>query len=416
MVKEKKFLKGPRLRNIDSYNFPGLKQALKLTPGQVIDKISKAQLLGRGGAGFPTGKKWELAQQQNGKKKYMICNADEGEPGTFKDRYLLEERPLKILEGILIGAYAIGAEDGYIYIRGEYSLPIKIMRELIKEAEEAGILGGNIFSSGFNFNLTLVRGAGAYVCGDETSLLNSLEGERGISRIKPPYPIQAGLYGCPTVVNNVESLANAAEILHQGPEKFLSFGTRDSRGTKLICLSGDVNIGEVFEIEFGSCTLQEIIADLGGGVKGADKPKFVIPGGLSTAALTPDKLNCRYSYEGLEEAGSSLGSGAIIVVKDSRDLVDILLKVSRFYMDETCGTCFPCREGNKQINNMLKRHKNKKFTPEELKLIEDIGETISAAARCGLGQTSLTLISSIFANFSHELIEEVSKNDQPAYR
>ncbi len=411
MVKERKFLKGPRLRDVSTYDFPGLKKAFSLGPDQIIQQISDARLLGRGGAGFPTGTKWDLALQQQGERKYMICNADEGEPGTFKDRYLLEERPLKVLEGLIIGAYAVGASHGFIYIRGEYTEPIKIVRTILEEAREEGVLGEDIFGSGFDFDVKLVRGAGAYVCGDETSLINSIEGKRGISRIKPPYPIQKGLYDQPTVVNNVESLACAAEIINQGAGEFAALGTDNSRGTKLISVSGDINIPEVFEVEFGSCTLNEIIEELGGGVRRGKEPKFVIPGGLSTAALLPDELNCSYSYEGIESAGSSLGSGAIIVVGESRDLVDILLKVSRFYMDETCGTCFPCREGNKQINYMLSQHRNKKFTSQEVELIEDIGESIAAAARCGLGQTSLSLINSIFAKFSEELIEEVIQVD-----
>ncbi len=406
MVKEVKFLKGPELRDIVDYDFPGLNRALSLGPDKVIQEISEARLLGRGGAGFPTGTKWDLAQQQKGDEKYFICNADEGEPGTYKDRYLLEQRTLKVLEGIIIGAYAVGANRGFIYIRGEYSNPIKIMKRALEEAREAGILGENIFDSGFDFDLRLVRGAGAYVCGDETALINSIEGKRGISRIKPPYPIQKGLFDKPTVVNNVESLACAAEILHRGAGEFASCGVENSRGTKLVSLSGDVNYADIFEVEFGSCTLREIIEDLAGGVKGEGKPKFVVPGGLSTAALTAGELDCEYSYEGIEEAGSSIGSGAIIVCRESRDLVDILLKVSRFYMDETCGTCFPCREGNRQINHMLSKHRNRKFSREEVELVEDIGEAIAAAARCGLGQTSLSLISSIFDKFPHELIEE----------
>lgn len=412
MVMEKKFLKGNPLKDISEYDFPGLRRALSLGQENVIQEISDSMLLGRGGAGFPTGTKWSLALEQAGDKKYFICNADEGEPGTFKDRFLLEERPLKVLEGLMIGAYAVGADEGFIYIRGEYDLPIKIFREILEDARDEGILGKNIFGSDFDFDLTLVRGAGAYVCGDETSLINSIEGKRGISRIKPPYPIQEGLFGNPTVVNNVESLACAAEIINKGAGEFVALGTDNSRGTKLVSLSGDINLPGVYEIEFGCGTLEEIINDLGGGVSYGNKPKFVIPGGLSTAALLPEELNCGYSYEDIEEAGSSLGSGAIIVVGESRDLVEILLKVSRFYMDETCGTCFPCREGNKQINFMLNQHKNKKFTRQEVEIIKDIGDAIAAAARCGLGQTSLSLIESIFDKFPEELIEEVRHSEK----
>ncbi|MGM0420246.1 MAG: complex I 51 kDa subunit family protein [Bacillota bacterium] len=403
MLEEKKFLMGPELKALTDYDFPGLKTALNLEAAEVIDQINSSGLKGRGGAGFPTGLKWEMAHKEDG-AKYMICNADEGEPGTFKDRYLLENRPLKVLEGIIIAAKAINASKGYIYIRGEYTKAIKIFKNVIAEAEEAGVLGDDIFSSGFNFQLKLVRGAGAYVCGDETSLLNSIEGQRGISRIKPPYPIQKGLYGKTTVVNNVETLATAAEIMCQGADYYSTLGTEESRGTKLVCLSGDINNPGIYEVEFGTCSLKEIINELGGGSLRSSEPKCVIPGGVSTAALVGSELDCRYTYEDIKAEGSSLGSGAVIVVGKDRDLLGILQKVARFYMDETCGTCFPCREGNKHLSQILKKHQNRKFEPAEVKILADIGKAISGAARCGLGQTSLTMARSIFSKFPDELI------------
>ncbi len=404
MVTEHKLLMGPPLLKAGEYDFKGLQKALKLRPEKIIDEIKKSGLKGRGGAGFPTGVKWELALAETGDKKYIICNADEGEPGTFKDRYLLEERPLKVLEGILIAARAIGADEGFIYIRGEYTEPIKIFKKTIEEAEKQGVLGDNIFGSDFNFKLTLVRGGGAYVCGDETSLINSIEGKRGISRIKPPYPIQAGLFDRPTVVNNVESLAAAAEIINQGADYYTGLGTKNSRGTKLICLSGDIEKPGVYEVEFGSTTLRDILYELGGGPLKDDSFKFIIPGGLSTAALTIEELDCQYSYEGIEAAGSSLGSGAIIAIGQKHQLLEILQRVGRFYMDETCGTCFPCREGNRHIDYIFKKHHNGKFYQEDVDILADIGKAISGAARCGLGQTSLSLARSLFYKFPEELI------------
>ncbi len=404
MVEEKKFLMGPKLLKIDDYDFNGLKNALEISPEELVNEIKKSGLKGRGGAGFPTGLKWEFAQAESGDKKYMICNADEGEPGTFKDRYLLEERPLKVLEGLLIAARAVGADEGFIYIRGEYTKSIKIFKKLIKEAEESGLLGSNIFDSDFSFELTLVRGAGAYVCGDETALINSIEGERGISRITPPYPIQSGLFGKPTVVNNVESLATAAEIMNQGADYYSNLGTEESSGTKLICFSGDIQKPGVYEVEFGSSTLRELVYDLGGGPLKGEEIKFIIPGGLSTSALAVDELDHPYSYEGLEAAGSSIGSGAIIVVSKNRNLINILQLAGRFYMEETCGTCTPCREGNRHVAHILSKCKDCKFEKEELEIIDDICLAASKAARCGLGQTSLSLARSLLNKFSDELV------------
>jgi len=314
----------------------------------------------------------------------------------------LEERPLKVLEGIMLAAYAVGADKAYIYIRGEYSKAIDVFSKIIEAAEKEKILNEYLFNSDFKLELKLVRGAGAYVCGDETSLLNSIEGKRGRSRIKPPYPIEKGLYNQPTVVNNVESLCCAAEILNPESEEFSSLGIEGSRGTKLLCLSGDLNKPGLYEVEFGKITLKEIIYELGGGIKTNADLRFVVPGGISTSLIKADSLDFPYSYQEFEERGSSLGSGAVIAVSKKHDLLDLMLNVSRFYMDETCGTCFPCREGNRQINKILKS-----FKPESNKinaeLINDIGNTIRLAARCGLGQSSLNFITSVIQNYGEEL-------------
>ncbi|TDP90033.1 NADH:ubiquinone oxidoreductase subunit F (NADH-binding) [Halanaerobium saccharolyticum] len=402
MVSEKLYLKGDKLLNILDYDFKSIKNALRMGRKETIQKIKDSELKGRGGAAFPTGLKWQLASEVEGEEKFLVCNADEGEPGTFKDRYLLEERPLKVLEGIMLAAFAIGADKAYIYIRGEYTRAIEVFTEIIEAARKNKILDSKIFDSNFKLEIKLVRGAGAYVCGDETSLLNSIEGKRGRSRIKPPYPIQEGLFSQPTVVNNVESLCCAAEVLNPDSEEFANLGIEGSRGTKLLCLSGDLNKPGLYEVEFGKITLQEIIYDLAGGIKAGENLKFVIPGGISTALITAKDLDFPYSYQAFEKRGSSLGSGAVIAVSKKHDLLDLMLNVSRFYMDETCGTCFPCREGNRQINKILKEFKNsgQKIDAE---LISDIGNTIRLAARCGLGQSSLNFISSVIENYGQEL-------------
>ena len=402
MIGEKSYLKGDKLLNITDYEFKAFKNALKIGRENTIQKIKDSELKGRGGAGFPTGVKWKMGADVEAEEKYMVCNADEGEPGTFKDRYLLEKRPLKVLEGIMLAAYAVGANKAYIYIRGEYSKAIEVFSEIIETARKEKILNNELFDSDFRLELKLVRGAGAYVCGDETSLLNSIEGKRGRSRIKPPYPIERGLFNQPTVVNNVESLCCAAEILNPDSEKFSTLGIEGSRGTKLLCLSGDLNKPGLYEVEFGKITLAEIIYDLGGGIKGEEELRFVVPGGVSTAVIKAEDLDFPYRYQAFEKRGSSLGSGAVIAVSKKHDLLDLMLNVSRFYMDETCGTCFPCREGNRQINKILKSFKEegKKIDAE---LISDIGNTIRLAARCGLGQSSLNFITSIIENYGEEL-------------
>lgn len=402
MAQEKLYLKGDKLLDLDNYEFKSIKKSLKLGRQKTVKKIKDSELKGRGGAGFPTGLKWKLASDVKAEEKFVVCNGDEGEPGTFKDRYLLEERALKVLEGIMIAAFATGADKGYIYIRGEYSKAIDIFSEIIEEAEDKGILNDYLFDSEFKLELKLIRGAGAYVCGDETSLLNSIEGKRGRSRIKPPYPIEKGLFEQPTVVNNVETLCCAAEILNPDSEEFSDLGVEGSRGTKLLSLSGDLNKPGLYEIEFSKITMKEIVYDLGGGIKLGEELRFVIPGGISTSLIKAEDLNFPYTYQAFEKRKTSLGSGAVIAVSKKHNLLNLMLNVSRFYMDETCGTCFPCREGNRQINKILKKitNDNKKI---DLELISDIGNTISLAARCGLGQSSLNFINSVINNYQKEL-------------
>jgi len=391
---EKYFLKNDLGIKIDDYKFNGLKNSLNIEPLKIVEKIKESNLKGRGGAGFPTGVKWEYANKIKSTSKIVICNGDEGEPGTFKDRFLMENLPYKVIEGIVICAYAVKARYGYIYIRGEYEKAIENIEKTIKYMYKNHFLGKNIFDSNFDFDVKLIKGAGAYVCGDETSLINSIEGERGRSRIKPPLPIEKGLYEQPTIVNNVESLSSAAEIMKYDDNPYLKMGTENSRGTKLISISGDVNGSDVYEIEFGSLTIKEII-ELAGGVRG-NRVGIVIPGGIATECLTEDELNTKYTYEDLEKIGSSLGSGGMIVINNQRNLFEIIKNVSDFFKNETCGTCFPCREGNKNINVILEKVLNENIiTEEETKLINEIKEAIGLAARCGFGRSSVNLILSI---------------------
>jgi NADH-quinone oxidoreductase subunit F len=361
---------------------------------EVIKKIKDSNLRGRGGAGFPTGIKWEYANKIDSDTKIVICNGDEGEPGTFKDRFLMENIPFKVLEGILICGYAVKARYGYIYIRGEYEKAIDNIEKTIKFMYKNNYLGKNIMNTDFDFDLKLIKGAGAYVCGDETSLINSIEGERGRSRIKPPLPIEKGLYDKPTIVNNVESLSTAAEIMKHDDNPYLKMGTENSRGTKLVSISGDINNPDVYEVEFGSLTIKEIL-ELSGGVRG-DRVGIVIPGGIATECLTEDELNTKYTYEDLDRFGSSVGSGGMIVINDQRNLFELIKNVSDFFKNETCGTCFPCREGNKNINVILEKVvKKNKISEEEVEIITEIKEAIGLAARCGFGQSSVNLILSI---------------------
>jgi NADH-quinone oxidoreductase subunit F len=391
---EKYFLKNDLGTKIEDYEFKGLKKSLDMDKKEVIKKIKDSNLRGRGGAGFPTGIKWEYANKIDSDTKIVICNGDEGEPGTFKDRFLMENIPFKVLEGILICGYAVKARYGYIYIRGEYEKAIDNIEKTIKFMYKNNYLGKNIMNTDFDFDLKLIKGAGAYVCGDETSLINSIEGERGRSRIKPPLPIEKGLYDKPTIVNNVESLSTAAEIMKHDDNPYLKMGTENSRGTKLVSISGDINNPDVYEVEFGSLTIKEIL-ELSGGVRG-DRVGIVIPGGIATECLTEDELNTKYTYEDLDRFGSSVGSGGMIVINDQRNLFELIKNVSDFFKNETCGTCFPCREGNKNINVILEKVvKKNKISEEEVEIITEIKEAIGLAARCGFGQSSVNLILSI---------------------
>lgn len=369
----------------------GLRRALSLTPGEVIAEIKTAGLVGRGGAAFPTGLKWEGAAGAPGAPKYVVCNADESEPGTFKDRILLEEDPHLTLEGLIIAAYAIGANDGYIYIRGEYPHAYEAMETAVAEAYAAGLLGQDVLGSGFRFDVELRRGAGAYICGEETALFESIEGKRGFPRLKPPFPTTHGLFGKPTAINNVETLANVPYILSHGADEYRRLGTERSPGSKLFCLSGDVSLPGLYEVPFG-ISLRSLIYDLAGGIPKDRRFQAVLLGGAAGAFAGPDQLDVEMSFEGLRQAGLPLGSGVVMVFDERRDLRSALVDLARFFADESCGKCFPCQIGTRRQLEILERIAVRETLPGDRERLEDVGWTMSDASICGLGQTAASAV------------------------
>jgi NADH-quinone oxidoreductase subunit F len=375
-----------------SGGYSGLKKAFKQSPEEVIREVKASGLVGRGGAAFPTGIKWEGAAAMYGETKLIVCNGDESEPGTFKDRVLLEGNPHCVLEGLAIAAYAIGAEIGYIFIRGEYPYAYKVMGEAVAEAKAAGYLGQNILDTDINFNVELRLGAGAYICGEETALFEAIEGKRGLPRLRPPYPTTSGLFGKPTVINNVETLCNVPYIIHNGAVEYRALGTENSPGTKLFCLSGDVVYPGLYEAPFG-ITLRELIFDLAGGLKGGELQAILI-GGAAGAFVGPEGLDISLSYEGVKEVGIGLGSGAITVINEGHDLRQILLGISRFFAHESCGKCYPCQLGTQRQYEIIERASNGSLLQGDLQRLTDVGWTMSDASICGLGQTAASAVRS----------------------
>ena len=366
--------------------FQALEHALKgLTPEAVIDTIKASRLVGRGGAAFPTGLKWQFTRGATGQPKYVVCNADESEPGTFKDRLLMEGDPFHILEGMAICGYAVGAERGYLFVRGEYPRAAAILQEAVDRATGAGLLGQNILGSGFNFEVEVRRGAGAYICGEETALFEAIEGKRGFSRVKPPFPTTHGLFGKPTVINNVETLAKVADILLNGPDWFLQWGTPDSAGYKLFAVSGHVNQPGVVEAPFG-LTINDLIERWCGGYRGT--PQAILMGGAAGVFLTPDKFDTPLLYEALRPLGASIGSGAIMVFNDTVDLRDVLKRLGHFFAHESCGKCYPCQLGTQRQMEILDRIAVGRAQPGDYERLVDIGQTMTDASLCGLGQTA----------------------------
>ncbi len=378
----------------------GLRRVLGgMTPQQVIETVHAAGLVGRGGAAFPTDIKWEGAANAPGDVKYFVVNADESEPGTFKDRILLEGDPSRVLEGMIIGAYVIGAHKAYIYVRGEYPLAIERVTAALREFRQAGYLGPNILGSGFDLEVELRAGAGAYICGEETALFESIEGKRGFPRIKPPFPATHGLFGKPTAINNVETLAKLPYIFAQGPEQFRQFGTERSTGPKLFCVSGDVVRPGLYEVPFG-VPLRHLLYNLAGGVVGGEL-QAVLVGGAAGAFATPAHLDVPLSVEGLRAAGLALGSGAVMVFNETRDLRDLLLRLARFFQHESCGKCYPCQLGTQRQLEVIERLAAGRVLPGDVERLTDVGWTMTDSSLCGLGQTAAGAILSAMKHWPH---------------
>ncbi|MBU6375150.1 MAG: NADH-quinone oxidoreductase subunit NuoF [Bdellovibrionales bacterium] len=380
--------------------YAALKKALAMTPEAIIDEMKKSNMRGRGGAGFPTGVKWGFIPKQSPKPKYLVCNADESEPGTFKDRDIMRYTPHLLIEGMLIGGHAIGAATGYIYIRGEYVREAKLLNEAIDEAYAKGYLGKNILGTGFNFDLTVHRGAGAYICGEETALLNSLEGKRGEPRVKPPFPAQSGAFAGPTIVNNVETLAAVPMIINNGGEWFAKLGRLEkSGGTRLISVSGHVKKPGVYELDAGSVTIRELIYNVCGGILGDKKLKAVIPGGSSAPVLSADEIDVIYDIEPLMKIGSMMGSAALMVVSEDYCVVRLLKRITKFYAHESCGQCTPCREGCKWMEDILHRLEDGHGREQDLALLLDIADNINGKTLCALGDAAAGPVSSFVKKF-----------------
>ncbi len=366
-----------------------------MTPTEIVDQVKQSGLVGRGGAAFPTGIKWEGAARAEGHTKYVICNADESEPGTFKDRVILEEDPHRILEGTIIAGYATGANKGYVYVRGEYPYAFRVITTALEEAYQNNLLGKNILGSGFDFDLELRMGAGAYICGEETALFESIEGKRGFPRIKPPFPTTHGLFGAPTVINNVETLCNIPIIIERGAAAYRQLGTEKSPGSKLFCLSGDVLRPGLYEVPFGA-TLRHLIYDLAGGLPEGRTLQTILLGGAAGAFATPDQLDVRMTFEDLRNAGLPLGSGVVLVIDDRHNLRHFLKTLSRFFAHESCGKCYPCQLGTQRQYEILQRLSDGTLLPGDKERLLDVGWTMTDSSLCGLGQTaSMAILSAI---------------------
>ncbi len=378
----------------------------QMAPEEVIKVISDSGLRGRGGAGFPTGKKWELTRLNGGDEKYVICNADEGDPGAFMDRSIIEGNPHTIIEAMAICGYAVGAKHGVVYIRAEYPLAGERLKNAIADATDKGLLGKKIFGTDFDFDVTIKYGAGAFVCGEETSLMRSIEGDRGEPTLKPPYPAEQGLYGYPTVINNVETLANIAQIINNGAEWFNSIGTEDSKGTKVFALTGKIKNSGLIELPMGT-TLREMIYEIGGGIPNNKKFKAVQIGGPSGGCIPAEHLDTKIDYKSLADLGSMMGSGGMIVVDEDTCMVDLSKFFLQFTQEESCGKCTPCRIGNTRILEMLTKITEGKATMSDLDKLEQLCNYVKGSSLCGLGQTSPNPVLSTLRYFKDEYIEHI---------
>lgn len=394
--------------------YEGLGKAITLmTPDEVVNEVKASGLRGRGGGGFPTGLKWSFAKQSVNDKKYVICNADEGDPGAFMDRSVLEGDPHKILEGMAICGYAIGSDEGYIYVRAEYPLAIKRLRVAIEQAEAMGFLGKNIFGTDFSFQIHIKEGAGAFVCGEETALMASIEGRRGMPRPRPPFPAVAGLWGKPTNINNVETFANVPLIIVNGAEWYCQFGTEKSKGTKVFALTGKINNTGLAEVPMG-ITMREIIYDIGGGINNGKKFKAVQIGGPSGGCLPEELLDLPVDYDSLIAAGAMMGSGGLVVMDEDTCMVDVAKFFLNFTQSESCGKCTPCREGTKRMLEILTRITEGQGRAGDIELLENLAKNIKETALCGLGQTAPNPVLSTLKYFRHEYEAHIFEKRCPA--
>ncbi len=395
--------------------YTALYKVLKeMSPEEVVNEIKKSGLRGRGGGGFPTGLKWELTAKEKADKKYIFCNADEGDPGAFMDRSILEGDPHCIVEAMAIGGYATGANTGIVYIRAEYPLAIQRLQKAVDQAREMGLLGKNIFNSGFDFDIEIKLGAGAFVCGEETALIHSVEGSRGEPTSKPPFPSQSGYLGKPTTVNNVETFANIPKIVLNGADWYASMGTEKSKGTKVFALAGKVNNVGLVEVPMG-ITLREIVYEIGGGIPDGKKFKAVQIGGPSGGVVTEKDLDTPIDYENLKAIGAMMGSGGLIVMDEDNDMVQIAKFYLEFTQEESCGKCTPCRVGTKRLLEMLEDLVNLESSPEKLAVMEDLCHTIIDSAACGLGQTAPNPVLSTMKHFKDEYDKYANKEIKKSY-
>ncbi len=384
--------------------YNGLKTAVKKGPAKSLDVIRESGLRGRGGAAFPTGVKLNMVRNTADKFRYIICNADEGEPGTFKDRFIMTHLPFQLLEGITIAAYIAGTEQGYIYVRHEYPEARARIQDAINEAERNGLLGENILGSGFSLKLEIFSGAGSYLCGEETALLNSIEGKKGRPRLKPPYPTTSGLWGHPTLINNVETLSNLSPIMSNGAQWYRSIGTSDSPGTKLISLSGDVNNRGLYEVPFGT-KISDIIHEYGGGPKSGRTIKAVNIGGASGILVPPEKLDIPLEYGTCAEEDITIGSGAVFVLDDTRSILENVNNRVRFFLHESCGKCTPCREGLRQADIILERLERGEAFVEDIDKLERYTRAMQEASFCGLGQAAGNSLKSSLEYYRQEYLD-----------
>ncbi|PYQ26314.1 MAG: NADH-quinone oxidoreductase subunit F [Acidobacteria bacterium] len=402
----------PDSTSIDTYmaggGYEDARKALTtMKPDEVTQLVKDSELRGRGGAGFPTGNKWSFVPKNAPKPTWLLCNADESEPGTFKDRLIIEKDPHLLIEGMIIAAFAIGSNPmSYIYIRGEFYYGATVLDKALDEARAKGFLGKNIFGSGFDFDITVHRGAGAYICGEETGLIESVEGHRGQPRVKPPFPAVIGVFGGPTVVQNVETLACVPLIVRNGAEWFKSFGTPKNTGPKLYCVSGNVKKPGVYEFPMG-ITIKELIYDHCGGITGDRKLKAVIPGGASAPMLTPDEIDIPLNFDALMKAGSMLGSAGIIVLDESVCIVDAVWRLAKFFAHESCGQCTPCREGTNWLESVLDRIERGEGRPQDADLLLDMSENIGGKSLCALGDAAIGPVISSVRKFRDEYLHHV---------